>query len=61
MTMLAELIEVVIGVDTHKDTHTAAIVEVATGGVLARATVTSDPDGYTELLDLAEAHPGLRA
>lgn len=61
MTMLAELVEVVIGVDTHTDTHTAAVLDVGTGGVLARATVTADPDGYGQLLELAQAHPGLRA
>ena len=31
MTMLAELVEIVIGVDTHKHTHTAAVVTAATG------------------------------
>lgn len=61
MSMLAELVEVVIGVDTHSQTHTAAVVETATGGVLARATVTADPDGYAELVTLAEQHSGLRA
>lgn len=61
MTMLAELVEVVIGVDTHKDTHTAAVVDARTGGVLARATVPADPDGYAELVALAEQHSALRA
>jgi transposase len=61
MSMLAELVEVVIGVDTHSETHTAAVVDARTGGVLARATVTADPDGYAELRTLAEAHSGLRA
>ena len=61
MTMLAELVEVVIGVDTHADTHTAAVLNARTGGVLARATVSTDPDGYAELVTLAEAHSGLRA
>jgi transposase len=61
MTMLAELVEVVIGVDTHKHTHTAAVVQAATGAVLARATVSADPVGYAELSALAELHPGLRA
>jgi transposase len=61
MSMLADLVEVVIGVDTHSQTHTAAIVDVRTGGVLARATVTADPDGYAQLVALAEQHSGLRA
>ena len=61
MSMLAELVEVVIGVDTHKDTHTAAVVDARTGGVLARATVTADPDGYAALTELADLHSGLRA
>ena len=30
--MLAGAVEFVIGVDTHRDTHTAAIVNAATGG-----------------------------
>ena len=45
MSMLAELVEVVIGVDTHAQTHTAAVLDASTGGVLARATVSADPDG----------------
>ncbi|MCM0679222.1 IS110 family transposase [Micromonospora phytophila] len=61
MSMLADLVEVVIGVDTHKDTHTAALVDTRTGGVLARVTVRTDPDGYAELVALAEQHSGLRA
>ena len=61
MTMLTELVEVVIGVDTHKHTHTAALLDAATGAVLARAAVGADPDGYAELTALAEQHSGLRA
>jgi transposase len=61
MSMLAELVEVVIGVDTHSQTHTAAIVEARSGALLAQATVTADPDGYAELVALAEQHSGLRA
>jgi transposase len=61
MSMLAELVEVVIGVDTHSQTHTAAVLEVRTGAVLARVTVNADPDGYAELVALAEQYSGLRA
>ena len=60
MSMLAELVEVVIGVDTHADTHTAAVVAVESHAVLATTTVTADPDGYAQLVALAEAHGGLR-
>ncbi|WP_189208188.1 IS110 family RNA-guided transposase, partial [Couchioplanes azureus] len=61
MSMLAELAEVVIGVDTHKETHSAAILDTRTGAVLDRVTVSADPDGYTALIALAEQHSGLRA
>jgi len=61
MTMLAELVEVVIGVDTHKHTHTAAIVQAGTGAVLARLAVSADPDGYAQLHALVEQYSGVRA
>jgi transposase len=59
--MLAELVDLVIGVDTHADTHTAALLAAATGAVLATVTIATDPDGYRELVALAEHHGGLRA
>ncbi len=61
MSMLAELVELVIGVDTHADTHTAALVTTGSGALLATITVSADADGYTQLLELAEQHGGLRA
>jgi transposase len=61
MSMLAELVELVIGVDTHADTHTAALVAVDTRALLATVTVAADAEGYTQLLELAERHAGLRA
>src|SRR3954463_11433735 len=61
MSMLAELVEVVIGVDTHKDTHTAAVVNARTGGVLARATVAPDPAGCAPMCELGGQPSGLRA
>jgi transposase len=62
MSMLAELVELVIGVDTHADTHTAAVLAVDTRAVLATATVRADPDGYAHLVALADQHGGgLRA
>ncbi len=56
MPSLAQLVDVVIGVDTHKHTHTAAVVDASTGGVLAEVTVTTDPGGYQDLLEWAGEH-----
>jgi hypothetical protein len=39
MAMLADTIELVIGVDTHKHTHTVAVVVAATGAVVQQVTV----------------------
>lgn len=61
MTMLAETVDVVIGVDTHKHTHTAAVVVAATGAAVDEATVDTDPDGYAALVEMADRHSGLRA
>ena len=60
MAMLADLVELVIGVDTHKDTHTAAVVTAATGAVVNQATVPATPAGYRQLLRLAGQQPGQR-
>src|SRR5207248_11569620 len=61
MTSLQEFAEVVIGVDTHVATHSAAAVDARTGGVLAELTVPATPDGYQALVDFAGEHAGLRA
>jgi transposase len=61
MNSLTDLVEIVIGVDTHVLTHTAAIVNSRTGGVLDQRTVESSSAGYEELIRFADAHAGLRA
>jgi transposase len=61
VTMLAEAVDVVIGVDTHKHSHTAAVVTAGTGAAVEDTTVDTDPDGYAALLAMAERHSGLRA
>ena len=60
MHMLADTVELVIGVDTHKDTHTAAVVAAATGAVIQQATVPATPAGYRQLLRLTDRHHGRR-
>jgi len=60
MAMLAELVDGVIGVDTHRDTLTAAAV-THLGGVLAHTTTGADAAGYQRLLGLAWVQvPGRR-
>ncbi len=49
MGMLPDSFEVVIGVDTHQDTHTAAVLQAATGAVIDDVTVATDPAGLTRL------------
>jgi len=49
---LAKGIDYVIGVDTHKDSHSAALVN-STGGVITALDVTASEAGYRRLLVLA--------
>ena len=60
MAMLADTVELVIGVDTHKHTHTAAVVVAATGAVIEQVTVPATPAGYRQLLGLADRHDDRR-
>jgi transposase len=48
------VVEVTGGVDTHKDTHTAAAVDTA-GRVLGSAQFPADPAGYRSLLSWLQA------
>jgi transposase len=60
MTMLTDHADVVIGVDTHKHTHTAAFVD-RLGGVLGALEIEANASGYRRLLRAAGQHPGVRA
>ena len=60
MAMLADQVDAVIGVDTHKHTHTAAVV-TPTGGLVAHVTVPTDAFGAKRVLAFARGHaPGRR-
>ena len=61
LTDLREVVDVVIGVDTHVHTHSAAVVDTATGGVLDEITVEATAEGYAELVEFAGNHATLRA
>ena len=60
MAMLADTVDGVIGVDTHRDTlAVAAVTQV--GGVLAQTTTSADAAGYQHLLGFAcSTVPGRR-
>jgi transposase len=59
MPMLEGQIDVVIGVDTHRDTHAAALLD-PDGGVRATLEVPSDRAGHACLLRLADEQAGGR-
>jgi transposase len=61
LTDLRKVVDVVIGVDTHVQTHSAAVVDTATGGVLGEITVEATPEGYVELVEFANSYAALRA
>ena len=52
--MLADEVDYVIGVDTHRDQHTLAVVVAPTGAVLAQAVVRATGRGYAQALRFAE-------
>jgi transposase len=61
MDSLSEIVDVVIGVDTHVETHSAAAIDSHTGGVLGELTVEASPSGYEVLVEFANEHAGVRA
>jgi hypothetical protein len=52
--MVANELDYVLGVDTHRDEHTLALVEAATGAVLGQRTVASNGRGYAQALRFAQ-------
>ncbi len=60
--MLADEVDYVLGVDTHRDEHVVAVVTAPAGAVVAGAAAPANAHGYRELLRVAERHaPGCRA
>ena len=53
--MLADLIDAVIGVDTHRDTHHAELV-LPTGAAIATCSISNDSAGYAQLLTWITDH-----
>ena len=59
--MLAESLDVVIGVDTHRDSHTFALVEARTGALVAQTVLPATREGYREALRLGKRAGAVRA
>ncbi len=60
--MLADQLDYVVGVDTHRDEHVLVAVAAPTGAVVARQAVRANARGYRETLRFAELYaPGARA
>jgi transposase len=60
MTMLAETVDAVIGIDTHRDTHEVEIADPA-GKPIMTMRIGNDSAGFTRLLAaIAETAPGPR-
>ena len=58
--MLAELIDAVVGVDTHRDTHEVEIA-LPTGTAIGTRRISNDNAGFAELLAWIVDHaPGPR-
>ena len=59
--MLADGVDYVVGVDTHRDQHMLAIVAAPSGALVAQRSVRADGRGYREAVRFADEHaPGVR-
>jgi transposase len=58
--MLADSYDVVIGVDTHRDTHALAAVRSFDGAVLGICSISADPVGYRAARCFAAEHAAAR-
>jgi transposase len=54
--MLADEVDYVLGVDTHRDEHVVVVVTAPAGAVVAGKTGRANMRGYRELLRLAEQY-----
>ena len=54
--MLADEVDYVVGVDTHRDQHVLAVVVASTGAVLAQDAVETNTRGYQAALRFVSRH-----
>ena len=53
--MLADELDYVVGVDTHRDEHVIAVVAAPAGAMIAAAAAAANVHGYREVLRVADA------
>jgi transposase len=59
--MLADQLDYIVGVDTHRDQHVLAVVAAPTGALIAQRSVSTNAQGYAEAIRFASQHaPGAR-
>jgi transposase len=59
--MLADRLDYVVGVDTHRDQHVLAIIVAATGALVAQRSVPTNTRGYADAVRFADDYaPGPR-
>jgi len=59
--MLADGLDYVIGVDTHRDQHAVAVVDAGSGAVIAQTAAAASAEGYAQVLRFVANHaPGAR-
>ncbi len=54
--MLADELDYVLGVDTHRDRHALAVVTAPAGALLAGSEIAASSDGYEAALRFADRH-----
>jgi transposase len=52
--MVADELDYVVGVDTHRDEHALAVVVAPAGAVVARRTISTNGRGYGQALRFAQ-------
>jgi hypothetical protein len=54
--MLADEVDYVVGVDTHRDEHVLAVAVAPSGAVVAQRSVRASARGYAQSLRFVELH-----
>ena len=54
--MLADQVDYVVGVDTHRDEHVLAVVVAPTGAIVAQRSVRATARGYAQALRFTQEH-----